>query len=78
MSWLQYKYPTNKYQLLIPPPLVHDAGMAITAVCKPTIEELPDHASINYDKWKYDIRGDKGPQMTFDQMKADPDYKPPS
>lgn len=72
MSWVQDK--GNQVQLLIPPALIGDAGLAMTAVCKATIAELPDNGGINYDDWQNAIRGDRGDQVTSGDMMKDPDW----
>lgn len=64
MSWVQdFK---DQIQLLIPPQLVAPGGaLGLTAVCKETIAELPDTATVNYDDWQNNIGGDKGPNVDY-------------
>lgn len=49
----------NKVQLLIPPALVDDGPLAITAECHPEIADLPDSQRINYDDFQENIGGDR-------------------
>lgn len=68
MSWVQDI--KDQIQLLIPPALVKPEGaLGLTAVCKATVDELPDKDTVNYDDWQNNIGGDRGPQVDY---KGDP------
>jgi hypothetical protein len=65
MAWVQdFK---GMLQMLIPPGIVAShRDLGLTAVCKPKIDDLPDKAPINYDDWKDNVWGDKGPELGWD------------
>jgi len=69
MSWVQDS--SDEVQLLILPELVAPEGaFGLTAVCKATIDELPDTARVNYDDWQNNIGGQRGRQDYFNDPDA--------